>query len=76
MSKTQIEDYVAVWLPYALRVFFLLRARRDFQRNLERVSLASSPDISNSCVLEEQCKPAQYHLFNLLVSWEKHCFDA
>jgi len=31
VSKTQIEDYVAVWLPYAARIFFLLHAGRDFQ---------------------------------------------
>lgn len=30
VSKTQLEDYVAVWLPYAAKIFFPLHAGRDF----------------------------------------------
>lgn len=70
VSKTQIEDYVAVWLPYASKLFILLHAGRDFQWNLQRISPTFSPDISNSCVLGEWWYPALHHLFNLLVSRE------
>lgn len=46
-----------------------------FSETFREHLLLFSPGISNSCVLGEQCKPAPHHLFNLLVSQEKHDFD-